>query len=283
MDKLFKMGDSVTKRTDTIVFFIGLIFLVAIWYLITMSGNIIRPSILPNPVNVVKSYSVMYNELHLADNTWFSIKLNLLGYFYALIVVIPLGFIIGMYPIGRSLFNRIFDAFRFIPIPATVGIFMTAFGVGFGMKAGFLAFGIGIYILPVVIQRVVELQNPANDKDFVFLQTIKTLGANNEQKFTQVYFPYVMGKISDDIRVLTAISWTYITIVEILNKSGGIGALITTLSRQGRTPEVFALIFLIVFIGIIQDLLFKGLDMLLFPHKHNIKPIGITIKNFFTK
>lgn len=283
MEKLFKMGGSVTKRTDTVIFFVGLAILALVWYALTATGEIINKSTLPNPVKVIQSYKVMYHELNLTENTWFSIKLNLLGYFYSLIVVIPLGFIIGMYPLGRSLFNRIFDAFRFIPIPATVGIFMTAFGVGFGMKAGFLAFGIGIYILPVVIQRVIDLQNPANDKDFVFLQTIKTLGATNYQKFTQVYFPYVMGKISDDIRVLTAISWTYITIVEILNKSGGIGALITTLSRQGRTPEVFALIFLIVFIGIIQDLLFRGIDMLLFPHKHNIKPIYITIKNLFVK
>lgn len=283
MGNLFKMGGSVRKKTDTTIFFLGLILLLIGWYAITYTGNIIRPSILPNPIKVFSSYQVMFNELSLLDNMWFSIKLNLLGYFYALIVVIPLGFLIGMYPIGRSLFNRIFDAFRFIPIPATVGIFMTAFGVGFGMKAGFLAFGIGIYILPVVIQRVVELQNPANDKDFVFLQTIKTLGATNLQKFTQVYFPYVMGKISDDIRVLTAISWTYITIVEILNKSGGIGALITTLSHQSRTAEVFALIFLIVFIGVIQDLLFRGLDMLLFPHKHNMKPILKSFTNIFIK
>lgn len=283
MGNLFKMGGSVRKKTDITIFFLGLILLLIGWYSITYTGNIIRPSILPNPIKVFSSYQVMFNELSLLDNMWFSIKLNLLGYFYALIVVIPLGFLIGMYPIGRSLFNRIFDAFRFIPIPATVGIFMTAFGVGFGMKAGFLAFGIGIYILPVVIQRVVELQNPANDKDFVFLQTIKTLGATNLQKFTQVYFPYVMGKISDDIRVLTAISWTYITIVEILNKSGGIGALITTLSHQSRTAEVFALIFLIVFIGVIQDLLFRGLDMLLFPHKHNMKPILKSFTNIFIK
>ena len=283
MGNLFKMGGSVRKKTDTTIFFLGLILLLIGWYAITYTGNIIRPSILPNPIKVFSSYQVMFIELSLLDNMWFSIKLNLLGYFYALIVVIPLGFLIGMYPIGRSLFNRIFDAFRFIPIPATVGIFMTAFGVGFGMKAGFLAFGIGIYILPVVIQRVVELQNPANDKDFVFLQTIKTLGATNLQKFTQVYFPYVMGKISDDIRVLTAISWTYITIVEILNKSGGIGALITTLSHQSRTAEVFALIFLIVFIGVIQDLLFRGLDMLLFPHKHNMKPILKSFTNIFIK
>lgn len=279
MEHLFKMGGTVTKRTDTTIFFIGLVVLLFAWYAITAAGNIISPKILPNPIDVLASYKTMYHELDLLPNAWYSIKLNFLGYFYALIFVLPLGFIIGMFPIGKSMFNRIFDAFRFIPIPACSGIFIAAFGIGFNMKADFLAFGILIYILPTIIQRISELQNSANDKDFVYLQTIKTLGANNWQKFRYVYFPYVMSKVSDDIRVLTAISWTYITIVEILNKDGGIGALISTLSRQSRTAEVFALIFLIVMIGILQDLLFKGIDYLAFPSKHNAKPFFKNVAN----
>lgn len=269
------MGGSVSKKTDTVVFFVGLSILLFFWYTITSIG-IISVRILPNPVDVVKSYITMYTEYDLIGNAWYSIKLNFLGYFYALTIAIPLGFIIGMYPIGKSLFNKIFDALRFIPLPATTGIFIAIFGLAFNMKANFLSFGIMIYILPVVIQRISELQNPSNDKDYVFLQTIKTLGATNWQKFRYVYFPYVMGKISDDIRVLTAISWTYVSLVEILNKDGGIGALISTLSRQSRTAEVYALIFLIVIIGIFQDLLFKWVDKLLFPYKHDRKSFSVT-------
>jgi NitT/TauT family transport system permease protein len=274
MTELFKMGGSVGKKTDTTVFFIGLMLLLSFWYMVTYTG-VISNRILPNPVDVVKSYSTMLFEYNLLENAWYSIKLNFLGYFYALVISIPIGFIIGMFPIGKSLFNKIFDAFRFIPLPATTGIFIAIFGLAFNMKANFLAFGIIIYILPVVIQRINELQNPSNDKDFVFLQTIKTLGASNWQKFRYVYFPYVMGKISDDIRVLTAISWTYISIVEILNKDGGIGSLISTLSRQSRTAEVYALIFLIIIIGILQDLLFRWIDKKLFPYKHDKKPFSL--------
>lgn len=280
MKELFRLGGKVNKQTDSTIFILGLIIIISIWYLVTLSG-FISPKILPNPVNVLLSYKIMFEDLNLFDNTFYSIKLNFLGYFYALIIAIPLGFIIGLFPIGKSLFNKIFDAFRFIPIPACSGIFIAIFGLGFNMKADFLAFGILIYILPVVIQRINELQNPANDKDFVYLQTIKTLGATNLQQIRYVYIPYVMRKISDDIRVLTAISWTYISVVEILNKDGGIGAMISTLGRQSRTAEVFALIFLIVFIGILQDLLFKYLDKILFPSKYNRKPLSI--KSLFVK
>ena len=149
------------------------------------------------------------------------------------------------------------------------GIFIAAIGIGFEMKASFLAFGIIIYILPVVVQRVSELQNPANDKDYVYLQTISTLGATNWQKFRYVYFPYVMQRVSTDVINLTAISYTYIVIAETLNKEGGIGALINIMSRQSRTAEVYALLFLIIAIGILQDVLLKKLDVVLFPSKYN--------------
>lgn len=275
MSELFKMGGSVGKKLDSTIFFIGFAMLILLWYVVTSLG-LISSRILPNPIDVVVSYKTMFFECDLFKNAWYSIKLNLLGYFYALIIAVPLGFIIGIYPIGKSLFNKIFDAFRFIPLPATSGIFIAMFGLAYSMKASFLAFGILIYILPVVIQRVSELQNPANANDYVFLQTAKTIGATNWQKFRYVYFPYVMGKVWTDIINLTAISWTYIVIVEILNKDGGIGSLISTLTRQSRTPEVYALIFLIVIIGLLQDIIFKGFDKLMFPYKYNLKPIKLS-------
>ena len=57
--------------------------------------------------------------------------------------------------------------------------------------------------------------------------------------------------------------------------------MINTLGRQSRTAEVYALIILIVVIGIFQDMLFKGIDKLLFPYKHNRKPFSF--KNLISK
>lgn len=263
------MGGSIDKKTSTIISLIGLVVLLAIWYFLTLTGEIIPNKILPNPVKVLLSYGELYSDYELLPNTWYSIKLNIYGYVTAIILALPIGFIIGMFPIARSLFSQYIDAFRFLPLTAITGIFIAWFGIGFDMKVYFLSFGILIYLLPVIVQRINELQNPSNNKDYVYLQTITTLGATNWQKFRHVYFPYVTEKISEDIRVLTAISWTYIIVAELLNKEGGIGGMIYTLGRQSRTPEVFALLFLIILIGFMQDKLFKLLDQLLFPSKYN--------------
>jgi len=280
MKELFKMGGSIDKMSSTIISIIGLVLLLALWYFLTMSGQIIPSKILPNPVRVIQSYGELFSDYELAGNTWYSVKLNIYGYITAILWALPLGFLIGIYPIAKSLFSQYIDAVRFLPLTAITGIFIAWFGIGFDMKVYFLSFGILIYLLPIIVQRVNELQNPSNDQDFVYLQTITTLGANDWQKFRHVYFPYVTGKISEDIRVITAISWTYIIVAELLNKEGGIGGMIYTLGRQSRTPEVFALLFLIILIGFLQDRLFKFLDQILFPYKYNKESF---LKTFFFK
>lgn len=266
MKKLFSFGGTISKRATILTGVIGGLVLLVLWYLLTMSGNIISPKILPNPVDVLKCIPGLITENNLFGNMWYTVRLNLLGYVYALVIAIPMGFMIGIYPLMRSMFQKPFEAIRFLPLPATSGIFIAALGLGFNMKAWFLAVGILIYVLPVVTQRVLDLQNPANEKDNVYLQTAKTLGMTKWQMFRYVYWPYVIEKVYDDIRSLVAISYTYVTIAECLNKEGGIGACISTLTRQSRIPEVYCLLFTIIVIGILQDQIFKVMKPVLFPH-----------------
>jgi NitT/TauT family transport system permease protein len=94
------------------------------------------------------------------------------------------------------------------------------------------------------------------------------MGASNWQMVRKVYWPFVTSRIFDDIRVLTAISWTYIIVAELVNKTGGVGALIYTAARQSRLDKVFAILLVIIIIGVLQDRLFVWLDKVLFPYKN---------------
>ncbi len=217
--------------------------------------------LLPSPIKVLKAFPELNREDDVIGNTFFSIRLNFLGYLLAILIAIPVGFLLGLIPLFRGLFSQIINSYRFIPLTAVTGIFIMWLGLGSDMKVSFLAFGIIVYLIPVVVQRVDEVQD-------VYLNTVFTLGATSWQTIKTVYVPYVFSKIIDDIRVLTAISWTYITIVEMLNKGGGIGELIWTAKRQSRVDKAFAILIIIVVIGILQDKLFMMIDKLLFPYKH---------------
>ena len=53
----------------------------------------------------------------------------------------------------------------------------------------------------------------------------------------------------------------------------GIGALIQTMTRMSHMPEVYALLLLVIVIGIFQDVCLKFIDKILFPSKYNRKSL----------
>lgn len=260
---LFKLKGYLSGRTDLLLTILGFVLLLLVWFLLTMGANpLVSTGILPKPASVLTAFGDLYRDNFLIKNTCRSIGLNLAGYLEAVLIAIPIGFLTGLYPFFRGTFQRQIDAFRFVPLTAVTGLFIIWFGLDTDMKVHFLAFGILIYLLPVVVQRIDEV-------DDVYFKTVFTLGANSWQIIRTVYLPAVMSRLSDDIRVLTAISWTYIIIAESLNNQGGIGALIWRVGmRQGRIDKVFALLIIIVVIGFLQDKLFIYLDREFFPHKY---------------
>ncbi|RMG77164.1 MAG: ABC transporter permease subunit [Bacteroidetes bacterium] len=216
----------------------------------------------PLPGQVVRAFPKLVKKDGLFFNAVRSVWLNLQGYFWAILISIPLGFLIGLLPLFKGLFSKPVDALRYLPLTALIGIFIIWFGIYDEMKIAFLAFGIIVYLLPVVAQRTGEVED-------VYLKTVFTLGATDWQTVKNVYFPAVMSKLMDDIRVLTAISWTYIIVAEYINKDGGgLGALIYIKRRLGQVPDMFAILLVIIAIGFIQDRLFIYLDKRLFPHKY---------------
>lgn len=285
--KLFKFNENniqLNKISITFISIIGFSLIFFLWYLISLF-NIIPVNILPNPVDVIISFKKLFLDYNLIENLFYSIKLNFYSYFYAILISLPAGFFIALFPINNILLGKYINSIRYLPIPAMSGIFIAIFGLTFGMKVSFLTFALLIYILPAVANKINDLQNPANDKDYVYIQTIDTLNASAWQKFKNVYFPYVTRNISNEIINLTGISWSYICICEMLYKDGsvgGVGALINIMIRQSYMPGAYALLFLVVFVGFFQDILLKSIDKILFPSKYNIKRFSLK-KLFITE
>lgn len=257
----FALRGPLPRTTNTIVGAAGFVVLLGLWQVLC-SLKFIPSTLLPSPLAVIASFRELHFDDALVRNAGYSIYLNLAGYLEAIAIAIPLGFAIGLFPVMRALFTRYIEALRFVPLAAATGLFIAWFGIEDTMKIQFLAVSIIVYLLPVVIQRI-------DDVPEVYLQTAHTLGASLWQKIVSVFVPAVVTKIIDDIRVLVAISWTYITIAEALNMTGGIGALAYQCARKSRIDKVFAVLLLIVLIGFVQDKLFKMLDRALFPHKYS--------------
>lgn len=263
---LFKLRGDLNKHQKLLLAIGGLVFFVFVWAIFTLGTTPLIPkSIFPDPLRVFNSFGELYNNNELIMNMCRSIGLNLGGYIKAILYAIPVGFMIGLVPLFRGAFQRMVDAVRFLPLTALTGLFIIWFGIYAEQKINFLAFGIFIYLLPIVIQRIDEV-------DDVYLKTVHTLGAGYWQTIKTVYFPAVISRLSDDIRILTAISWTYIIVAETSADQGGIGSLIYRAGqRLGRVDITIACLIIIMLIGIFQDKVFAYLDRKFFPYKYQIK------------
>ena len=262
---LFALRGALTKRQKQVLMLLGLVVFLLIWIVLTAGEEpIVAKSKLPKPQRVFYAFNELYQENELLKNIARSIGLNLGGYIKAIIYGIIVGFAIGLVPLLRGMFQKLVDAVRFLPLTALTGLFILWFGIYAEAKINFLAFGIFIYLLPVVIQRIDEV-------DDVYLKTVQTLGASAWQTIKTVYWPSVVSRLSDDIRILTAISWTYIIVAETSADQGGVGSLIYASQRLNRVDKIFALLVIIMAIGVFQDRIFAYLDRKFFAYKYQIK------------
>lgn len=260
--KLFSPRGLLPSKTRVLIEASGAALLLTAWF-ITCHMEWVSPGILPSPWAVLSSFPELHFEDALVRNLGWSLYLNSLGYLEAIVVAIPCGFVVGIFPIFRSLLGRYIAATRYLPLTAITGLFIAWFGIETNMKVQFLAIGIIIYLLPTVVQRIDEVQQ-------VYLDTAKTLGATRWQRIRYVFIPDVMAKVWGDVGVLTGISWTYMIVAEIINKDqGGIGALAYTAARQSRIDKTFACLILIILTGFLWDKIHGFSDRIFFRWKHS--------------
>jgi NitT/TauT family transport system permease protein len=261
VNKFFELRGQLDKHLSLVLGIIGFIVILLGWSALNLF-HVVKPQILPPPWKVLAGFPELHFKYALIRNLSFSIWINVWGYVEAVAVSVIIGFILGLIPLFRKMFSPPINATRFIPMPAVTGICIAIFGIDTNFKIQFLALGIIVYMIPVVIQRIDEV-------DSVYDHTAITLGASYWQRIWHVFIPEVSCRLIDDIKVLTAISWTYIIVAEMINAVAGVGYLSWLCgSKSSRMDLMYALLFVIIIVGLIQDKAFSKLDKILFRHKY---------------
>lgn len=266
---IWRLRAQLTKRENTFIGILGFFGILVGWYLITEFGNV-PEQILPKPLDVLGAFDNLIEPAAKRQKGLFvhiekSLIRNFLGYIEAITIAIPLGFLIALKSPIRAVFEKYIQTTRYLPIAAVIALFIIWFGIGETMKIQFLACGIFVYLLPAVIARVDEVKK-------MYENTARTLNASEWEIFKTIYLPKGLGLVFTDIINLTAISWTYIIIAENINsEQGGVGVLCWQMARQSEYASVFAVLFVILLIGFLQDKFLSFLDRVFFPWKHQDK------------
>jgi len=259
----FELRGTLPKASRIQIGVLGLAGILVIWWL-AVAAKLFNPHIIPSPLTILGSIPELITRDQLLRNLGLTIFMNVISWIEGAAIALPIGFVIGLFPFFNALLGGYIQATRYIPLTATIVLFMAAFGIYLFMKVQFLTFAILIYLITAVVSRIQETPQ-------VYVDAVKTLGARKSQIIRTVFIPHVLSRVFTDFINIVAISWTYAVYVELINKQeGGIGALIYNLYfRQNETEKLYALILIMVFVGFCFDLFLKMLDRRLFPFKYS--------------
>jgi ABC-type nitrate/sulfonate/bicarbonate transport system permease component len=260
----------VPRTASIILGFIPVVALIALWAAMThgpVEERRISPTILPSPVEVVQSIPALFNapnpDNRLVHNTFISLKRIAWGYLTALLIVLPLGILMGSFGSFRSLFSPLTTASGYIPIATLVPLTISWFGTDDFQKVMFLAIAFSIYLLPMIVTAIEAVPD-------VYLRTAYTLGASRLQVIFQVLIPIALPAIWQGMRLAFGVGWTYLALTEVVSineESRGLGGLIAIAQRRGPREHIYLVIIVITLIAWVADLGWTTLGRWLFPYR----------------
>jgi NitT/TauT family transport system permease protein len=254
-----EIREALTNRRARTLAFFGLAVFGGLWCLLSY-GGFVPAVILPSPTDVLRAFPVLHFEEALVRSAGWSIYRVTMGFLLAAAVAIPLGIWMGTFPAVKHFFASVLDPLRFLPISALVPLTIVWFGIEEGQKIMFLFMGTVVYLLPLVVQAVEEVEE-------VYIQTATTLGASKGQIIRHVLIPGSLPSLGEALRVMNGIGWTYVIMAEVINARYGLGALITVAGKRSHVDQIFALVIVILVIGAISDQVIRLVNKQLFSWK----------------
>jgi NitT/TauT family transport system permease protein len=220
----------------------GLVIFLLIWQFVVKTGLANEKS-LPAPTTILETFISKLNNTApdgnvLGVNIMASLQVALSGFFAALIIGIPLGFLMGWWKSVDRFMRPIFELIR--PVPPIAWIPLVVVWMGIGLKAKALIIFFTAFV-PCVINSYtgIKLTNQT------LINVSKTFGASDFEMFYKVGIPSAMPMVFAGIRIALGNSWSTLVAAEMLAASAGLGYMI----QFGRTvarPDIVVVGMLVI-------------------------------------
>ncbi|MBI3925750.1 MAG: ABC transporter permease subunit [Armatimonadetes bacterium] len=247
---------------------LGSIFCVLVllaWAFVTagpVEERIVSPVILPSPGEILESLPSLIERRELGSNTWVSFVRVVKGFGLAVLVVVPLGLLMGSFGPVKAFFEPLNVIAGYLPLITIIPLSFAWFlpiGEEF-QKLMFLALACSFYMLPMVVGAVENV-------DETFVNTAQTLGANRLELVGKVLFPIALPDIYQAARLAFGVGWTWIIVAETLLADKGLGFIFMT-SYRFEKPHMYWTALVILVIGFLTDRILDVLGRRLFPYRY---------------
>ncbi|MEM9017171.1 MAG: ABC transporter permease [Verrucomicrobiota bacterium] len=261
LSKLFDFRRTLGKSTQVVLAISAWLLFLLAWHLLA-KASFTPEALLPTPGTVASSLYDLFANRGFGIDVLQSVKRILLSFGLALAIALPLGMIMGAFPLAEGFFNPLVSPFRYLPAPAFVPLLLMWLGTGDGQKIALLVLGVVWFLVTLFMDNTKAVRTE-------LVECARTLGADRGKVLWRVIFPSALPNYLDTARQMLAVSWTYLVIAEIVAATDGIGAMMMRAKRFVRVEDILAGILVIGVLGLFFDLLFRLLHRLWFRYLHH--------------
>jgi NitT/TauT family transport system permease protein len=223
----------------------------ALWYLsVRWSGT----KVFPSPLEVEKAMVELIHKHVLWNDIVDSLRRVAIGFGIAAVLGIPLGLILGWYPVANQVVNPVIQILRPISPLAWIPVTILLFGVGDHAATSLIFLGA---FFPITVACVDGVANVPS----VYRRAGRNFGLKPMHLLARVVFPAALPQIIVGLRLALGIAWLVVVAAEMVAVDSGLGYLVIDSRNSGKRYDlVVAAMLLIGIIGLGLDLLFRSVE-----------------------
>ncbi|WP_407938593.1 ABC transporter permease [Niallia nealsonii] len=229
-----------------------IIFLLLLWETAPRMG-LVDSTFFPPFSKVAEGFWGLLISGELVAHFEASILRSLIGFGLAIIIAIPLGLIIGWYPLANELLNPVLELFRNTAALALLPVFILLLGIGELSKVSIVLFAC---IFPILLNTI----NAVRNVDPLLIRSAKSMGLASYKLFYKVIIPASIPTIFTGIRMAGTSSILVLIAAEMVGAKEGLGYLINYAQMNFQIPQMYAGILTISLVGFLLNYLLVSLE-----------------------
>jgi NitT/TauT family transport system permease protein len=230
----------------------GIILLLLIWEIAPRIG-LVDPTFFPSFSLVVEGWWGLAISGDLYAHFIASIVRSLSGFGLAILIAIPLGLIIGWYPLAMELLNPVLELFRNTAALALLPVFILLLGIGETSKISIVLFAC---VFPILLNTI----NAVRNVDPLLIRSAKSMGLSPYKLFYKVIIPASIPTIFTGIRMAGSASILVLIAAEMVGAKEGLGYLISYTQMNFQIPQMYAGIITISILGFILNYILVSIE-----------------------
>jgi len=228
------------------------VVVVLLWYAVALSG-FVNPSLVPTPHQVAARFWELLTTARLPLDILMSTGRVFVGVALGIVLAVPVGFVLGWYPVVRTFVDPLLNFFRALPPIALIPLVIVYFGIGEPAKIVILFYASFFAGVIVMYEGIAQI-GP------IYVRVSRTLGATDGEIFRKVIVPLTVPHMLTALRVALGVAWATLVASELIAAQTGLGALIQNASSFFQLDIIYVGIICIGLIALGMDLALRAVS-----------------------